>query len=117
MVIRKKPIIEAKKKLEEVYVNLWDPHYPPLLSKKTYIAILLDKKTRKSCVIYLHSKDEFVDVFITWVPKVEIEYNKLGKVLQADGGGEFISTKLKDFCKKKALQLSMLCPIYIKRTV
>lgn len=54
-------------------------------------------------MIYLQSKDEFIDAFVTWVPKVENECNKLVKVLWANGGDEFISAKLKDFCKKKGI--------------
>lgn len=103
-------MIEAKEKFKEVYVDLWGPHYLSLLSEKMYAAILLDTRTRKSWVIYLQSKDEFIDVFMTWVLKVKNECNKLVKVLRADGGGEFISAKLKDFCKKKGITFKYTAP-------
>lgn len=74
-------MIEAKKKLKKVHIDLWGPHYLLLLSEKTYAAILLDTKIRKSWIIYLQSKDEFIDAFVTWVSKVKNEYNKLVKVL------------------------------------
>ena len=44
---------EATEKVEEVHVDLWGPHYPPSLSGKTYAAILLDAKTRKSWVMHV----------------------------------------------------------------
>lgn len=68
-------MIEVSEKLEEVHVDLWGPHNLPLLSGKTYAAILLDAKTRKTWVYYLRSKDEFVDLFQVWLPKVENSYD------------------------------------------
>lgn len=86
VVNRRKPMTKVKEKLEEIHVDLWGPHNPPLLSSKTYAAILLDAKTRKTWVKYLRSKDEFVDVFQTWLPKVENESKTSIKALRADGG-------------------------------
>lgn len=87
VVIRDKLMTESSEKLEEVHVDLWGPHNPPSLSGKTYAAILLDAKTWKSWVMYLRSKDEFVDVFQAWLPVVENQCSKSMKVLRADGGG------------------------------
>lgn len=101
---------EAKEKLEEVHVDLWGPHKPPSLSGKTYAAIQLDAKTRKTWVVYLRSKDDFVDAFQTWLPKVENESKLFIKCFRADGGGEFISAKLKDFCEKKGITIKYAAP-------
>lgn len=51
------------KKLDKVYVDFWGPHYLVLLSSKIYTAILLEIKTRKSWIVYLQSKNEFIDTF------------------------------------------------------
>ncbi len=110
VILRNKSMTEVNEKLDEVHVDLWGPHYPPSLSGKTYAAILLDAKTRKSWVKYLRSKDEFVDVFITWLPIVKKQSNTLMKTLCADGGGEFISAKLKDFCDKKGITIKYAAP-------
>lgn len=100
-----KTMTEMKEKLEEVYVNLWGPHYPASLSGKKYAAILLDAKTGKTWIHYLRSKDEFVDVFQIWLPKVENECAKSMRVLHADGGGEFVSTKLKNIYEQKRIAI------------
>lgn len=96
---------EVKEKLEEVYVNLWGLHHLASLFGKKYTVILLDAKTRKTWIHYLQSKDEFVNVFQVCLPKVENECIKSMKVLCADGGGEFVSTKLKDICKQKGITI------------
>lgn len=44
--------------------------------------------------LYLQGKDDFVDAFQIWLPRVEVKSGYLMKVLQADGGGEFILVKL-----------------------
>lgn len=110
VVIRKKPMTMTEEKLDEVHVDLWGPHYPLSLSGKTYAAILLDEKTRKTWIVFLRSKDEFIDAFKVWLPKVENESKKSMKVLRADGGGEFISAKLKDICDRKGITIKYAAP-------
>lgn len=38
---------KINKKLEEVHVNLWGPHYPPSLLENMYAGILIDVKIKK----------------------------------------------------------------------
>ncbi len=56
-------------------------------------------------MLYLHSKDEFVDAFQIWLPRVENESKCTLKTLRADGGCEFISIKLRVFCEKRRIAL------------
>lgn len=87
IVIQNKPMTKVEGKFDEVHVDLWRPQHPASLSGKTYAAILLNAKTRKTWVIYLWSKDKFVNAFQVWLPKVENECNKSMKAFRADGGG------------------------------
>lgn len=41
-------MIDIEKKLDKVHINLWAFYHLILLSKKTYIAILLNNRTQKS---------------------------------------------------------------------
>ena len=95
-------------KLDEVHVDLWGPHHPASLSGKTYAAILLDAKTRKTWVIYLRSKDEFVDAFQVWLPKVENECNRSMKALRADGGGSSYLQSSETSAIRRAFQSNIL---------
>lgn len=56
-------------------------------------------------MLYLQRKDNFVDVFQSWLPKVEVESGYSMKILRADSGGEFISVKLIFFCKKLGITI------------
>lgn len=50
-------------KLEEVYVDLCDPHNLLLFFGKIYVAMLYCKFFQKTWILYLRNKDKFVDMF------------------------------------------------------
>lgn len=66
--------------------------------------------SRKTWVLYLRTKDEFVDAFKIWLPRVETESNCKMGALRADGEGEFVSIKLRDFCKERGIQIRYATP-------
>lgn len=106
----------ATKKLEEVHADLWGPHEPPSRSGNSYSAILLCENTRKTCTLYLCSKDEFVDAFQAWPSRVEAESNRNMKGLRVDGGGEFISNALKEFCNQRGIAIKYASPYVHEET-
>lgn len=97
-------------KLEEVHADLWGLHDPPSQSGSAYAAILMCEHTRKTWTLYLRGKDDFIDAFQTWLPRVEAESGCSMKMLRADGGGEFISTKLRLFCEKRGIAIKYAAP-------
>lgn len=50
-------------KSDEVYVDLWSPYNPLSLSRSVYAANLICKYTRKTLILYLRGKDDFMDAF------------------------------------------------------
>lgn len=101
---------KVDEKLHKVHDNLWGPHHPASLSSKTYAAIFLNVNTRETWVVYLRSKDNFVDTFQNRLPKIQNKYGKSMKVLCVDGGGEFISSKLKNICNSKYITIKYIAP-------
>ncbi len=99
-----------KEKLEEVHAELLGPHHPASRSGNTYAAILMCEQSRKTWIIYLRTKDEFVDAFKIWLPCVETESNCTMGALRAYGEGEFVSIKLRDFCKERKIQIRYATP-------
>lgn len=63
VVIRNRLMTIGEEKLDKVYIDLCEPNYPGFLADKTYMAICLDEKIRKTWLIYLQSKDEFAYIF------------------------------------------------------
>ena len=56
-------------------------------------------------MLYLCSKDEFVDTFQIWLPRVGNESKCTLKTLRADGKSEFISIQLRVFFEKREIVL------------
>ena len=105
VVRQQKPLTPAKDKLELEHVEFWGPHNPALVSGSIYVSILMCEKTRKTWVLYFCLKDKFVDAFQIWLSRVENKLKCTLKTLCADGGGEFISIKLRVFGKKRGIVL------------
>ena len=55
------------RKLQDFYVELWEPHNLPSLSERTYVALFLNEYNRKSWILLLQSKDKFFDTFKLWL--------------------------------------------------
>lgn len=51
-----------------------------------------------------------MDAFQIWLARVEAESGCTMKALHADGGGEFISIKLRTFCEKKGISIKYAAP-------
>ena len=62
---------------------------------KFYVVFVIDYS--RFCWFYpMHNKSEFTFIFFGFQKLVENEYNTKIKMLQTDGGGEFMNTKLRD---------------------
>lgn len=93
--IYNKKITKADKKIDKIHVDLWGLHYLAFLLRKKYTGILLDAKIWKTWIIYLQSKNKFLDKFQIWLSRMENKYKKLLKIFYVDGKREFILAKLK----------------------
>lgn len=99
-------------------MDLWGPHHPVSLLGKKYAAISLDAKTRKTWIHYLRSKNEFINIFQIYLPKIENEYTKSMRVPRANEGGKFMSTKLKNIYEQKVITIKYIaCYIYKKNKI
>lgn len=109
--------MEVNEKLEEVYINLWGPHYLLSLSRNTYMEILMDAKTRKLWILYLRSNDKFVNVFQKWLSIVKAQCNKTMQTLCANDREEFILVELKEFCNRKRIKIKYVVSYMPKKMV
>lgn len=89
-----KSTIAMKNKLEKVHANLWDLNNLPLQSRSTHAVILICEHIKKTWTLYLRGKNDFMDIFQTWLLRVKAESNSSIKVFQANKGKEFIFAKL-----------------------
>ena len=96
-IVSLKKMTVKTRKLQEVHAHLWGPHKSTFISGKNYMAVLLNKFTRKSRILILRNKNEFFDIFKLWLPRAKVSGSRLD-CLQNDGGGKFINAILQSFC-------------------
>lgn len=89
---------------------MWGAHNPPSESRSVYPAVLMYEHTRKTWTLYLQGKNDFMNAFRAWFPKVEVKSGCSMKVLQADGGREFILVKLQSFRKERGIAIRYAAP-------
>lgn len=61
--------------------------------------------TQKTWTLYLREKDDFINAFQIWLPRVKAELRCFMKLLQTDGKRKFISKKLRFFYKKRNIAI------------
>ncbi|AAD21687.1 Strong similarity to gi/3600044 T12H20.12 protease homolog from Arabidopsis thaliana BAC gb/AF080119 and is a member of the reverse transcriptase family PF/00078 [Arabidopsis thaliana] len=96
--------------LDRIHCDLWGPS--PVVSNQglKYYAIFVDDYSRYSWFYPLHNKSEFLSVFISFQKLVENQLNTKIKVFQSDGGGEFVSNKLKTHLSEHGIHHRISCP-------
>lgn len=112
VVRRNKSMTPTTNKLEEVHADLWGPHDPPSQFGSTYAAILICEHTRKTWILYLRGKDDFIDAFQAWLPRAKSESECSMKVLRANGRGKFISNKVLNVLWEERHLNKVCCSVY-----
>ena len=72
----------------------------PTRGGKKYFITFIDNCTRYCYVYLLNSKDEAMNMFITYKAEVENQLNKNIKILKSDRGGEYESNDFSELCAK-----------------
>ncbi|CAI7926835.1 unnamed protein product [Closterium sp. NIES-54] len=84
--------------------------------RERYFLLVVDDYTRYTTVFPLRSKGEVSDVLIPWIRRVRLELReRFGQDLpvlrlHSDGGGEFSSDLLQDFCHGEVITQSFTLP-------
>lgn len=105
-----KTMILTIKKFEKVHADLWGLHHPPSQSESVYAAIFIQEHTWKTWTLYLRNKDNFVDIFQTWLPHVKAESECLIKIFRANSDREFLSIKFWSFYEKRDIMIQYAAP-------
>jgi transposase InsO family protein len=75
-----------------------------------YFVTWIDDASCKVFVISLREKSEVAEHLKSFVARIELETGKRLKVLQTDGGGEYIASKVREFLKSKGIQHELTTP-------
>lgn len=96
--------------LVKIHCDLWGPSPVMSLQGFKFYAVFVDDHSRYSWFYPLKFKSDFYEVFIRFQKYVENQFNKKIKVFQSDGGGEFMSSRLRVHFHKCGIFHQKSCP-------
>ncbi|CAI7778576.1 unnamed protein product [Closterium sp. NIES-53] len=93
-------------------MDVWGPARVIGQDCERYFLLVVDDYTRYTTVFPLRSKGEVPDVLIPWIRAVHLQLREDLPVmrLHSDGGGEFSSDLLRDFCRREGTLQSFTLP-------
>jgi len=96
--------------LQLIHSDLCRPMPLHSFGAKLYYIIFIDDFSRKTRIYYLKHKYEAFDMFKEFNALIENQTRKKIKIFKFDNGGEYISDKFIDFCKKEGIKKETIVP-------
>ncbi|CAI7736035.1 unnamed protein product [Closterium sp. NIES-53] len=102
--------------LQTLHMDVRGPARVSGQSRERYFLLVVDDYTRYTTVFPLRSKGQVVDVLIPWIRSVRLQLReRFGQDLpvlhlHSDRGGEFSSTRLREFCRGEGILQSFTLP-------
>ncbi|MBW0558069.1 hypothetical protein O181_097784 [Austropuccinia psidii MF-1] len=75
-----------------------------------YILVLIDDYTRFNCIYLMHSKNQSENMIISYFTKMKNKLNVTPAFFHSDCGGEFTSSRLKDYFLKSGISIEQGAP-------
>ena len=98
-------LCSMSRKLEQVHVDLWEPHDLTFFRENSYTADLTDDFMRKCKIIFIYMKDLFYDRFKSWYKEVVSESGNWLSNLHINQEREFVSCTLINYCDDHDISL------------
>ncbi|KAM1079132.1 hypothetical protein ACFX2B_013731 [Malus domestica] len=93
-----------------VHSDLWGPAPCKSVDGYRYYVTFIDECTRYSWIFPLINKSDLCATFIAFHAYVLTQFSANIKILQSDGGGEYISKSLQSFLLQKGISHKKSCP-------
>ena len=89
--------------LDYVHSDVWGPSKMASLGGKHYYVTFVDDFSRRVWVYTMKTKDEVLDIFLTWKKMVENQTGRKIKCLRTDNGGEYRSDPFMKICADEGI--------------
>ncbi|XP_019439043.1 PREDICTED: uncharacterized protein LOC109344742 [Lupinus angustifolius] len=100
----------STKSLELVYSDVCGPFEEHSLGNNKYFITFTDDFTRKTWVYLIRRKCEVFSIFVKFKAQVERQSGQKLVTLRTDGGGEYLSNEMKEFCAKEGMIHEVIAP-------
>ncbi len=81
------------------------PFLVPSFGKSRYALTFIDDYSRFTWVFFMAHKSEAFQKFLNFKAQVEKKSRKAIKVLRTNNGGEYVNSRLIDFCTQEGIDL------------
>ncbi|KAB2595380.1 hypothetical protein D8674_030830 [Pyrus ussuriensis x Pyrus communis] len=95
---------------EIVHSDLWGPAPCSSIDGFKYYVTLIDECTRFCWIFPLINKSDFFDTFVSFCSFVNTQFSTTVKILQSDGGGEYVNHRVHFFLKHQGILHHKSCP-------
>lgn len=93
-----------------IHSDLWGLYPEQSNSGFCYFLLFVDDCIKFSWIYFLHHKSEVDKSFHNFKSMIEKQFSTTIKVLQSDGGGEYICTPLRTFLRTQGILHQFSCP-------
>nr|GEW73789.1 integrase, catalytic region, zinc finger, CCHC-type, peptidase aspartic, catalytic [Tanacetum cinerariifolium] len=94
---KSKTAFASNKPLYLLHMDLCGPMRVQSINGKRYVLVVVDDYSRYTWVFFLHSKDEALDVIISFIKKTQVNLQLLVQRVRTDNGTEFKNKTLAKF--------------------
>ena len=102
--------IRSTRRLQLVHSDVCGPMHTPSIGGAKYFVTFIDDYTRCCAVYFMKHKSEVFDKFIEFEASVTNDVCKAIGTLRTDNGGEYLSTELQNYLKKKGIRHELTVP-------
>ncbi|XP_021768489.1 coiled-coil domain-containing protein 186-like [Chenopodium quinoa] len=107
---KSKKMVSSTKPLELIHMDLCGPMRIQSRSGKKYVLVIVDDYSRFTWVIFMSSKDETFDEFVTFSRRIQKSTGHQLIHLRSDHGTEFENFKFDDLCREQGLSHNFSTP-------
>lgn len=100
----------SRRPLERVHTDVFGPFDQETYDGSRYYVSFLDDYTHCSAVYLMKSKSEVFEKFKVYHAMATSHFENKMSRLRCDNGGEYISQKLKEFCKENGIMIEYTSP-------
>nr|GFB85890.1 hypothetical protein [Tanacetum cinerariifolium] len=92
-----KPVPNSRQRLHLLHMDLCGPMRIASINRKRYVLVIVDDYSRYTWVHFLKSKDEALEVIITFLKRITVLLQSPVIIIRTDNGTEFKNQVLKEY--------------------
>ena len=106
----KKNVVTSSKPLELIYMDLCGPMRIQTRSGKRYVFVIVDDYSRFTWTLFLVSKDEAFNEFVSFANKIQKSSNNQLINIRSDNGKEFENSSFMNYCNEHGISHNFFPP-------